>query len=136
MGSVRRRLSSHGPWVVCSCAPRARARRVRRRSPCTDAGGSPPDAPADSLRVLASPPGGLVRCTPFLALVIAAGCARPPRAAAPPQTGLLGPSSQPVLLPPRQFEAEGPRTDVPWRAVGPGAATPLSPDVACNTPNP
>src|SRR6266853_467922 len=37
MGSVRRRLSSHGPWVVCSCAPRARARRVRRRSPCTDA---------------------------------------------------------------------------------------------------
>src|SRR2546426_8367146 len=39
-----------------------------------------------------------VRCTPLLALALAAACARPPRAAAPPQIGLLGPSSQPVLL--------------------------------------
>src|SRR5882762_649229 len=92
------------------CSRPARARRGRRRSPCTDAGGSPPDAPADSLRVLASPPGGLVRCTPFLALVIAAGCARPPRAAAPRQPGLFGPSSQPVLLPPLLSDPDVPRT--------------------------
>src|SRR5207247_1743937 len=56
--------------------------------------------------------------------------------AAPPQIGLLGPSSQPVLLPPRQFEAEVPRTDAQWRAVGREAATLLSQYVAINTTNP
>jgi len=72
----------------------------------------------------------------LLALALAAACARPPRAAAPPQIGLLGPSSQPVLLPPRLFEADVPRTDAQWRAVGREAATLLSQYVAINTTNP
>src|SRR3989441_5511776 len=63
-------------------------------------------------------------------------CARPPRAAAPPQPGLFGPSSQPVLLPPRQFEPDVPRTDAQWRAVGREAAALLSQYVAINTTNP
>src|SRR5256885_5154110 len=79
---------------------------------------------------------GLVRCTPFLALVIVAGCARPPRVAAPAQPGLFGPASQPVLLPPRLVEADVPRTDAQWRAVGREAATLLSQYVAINTTNP
>ncbi len=77
-----------------------------------------------------------MRCTPLLVLVIVAGCARPPRAAAPPQTGLFGPSSQQVLLPPRQFEPDVPRTDAQWRAVGREAAALLSQYVAINTTNP
>ena len=77
-----------------------------------------------------------MRCTPFLALVIAAGCARPPRAAAPRQPGLFGPSSQPVLLPPRLSEPDVPRTDAQWRAVGREAAALLSQYVAINTTNP
>src|SRR5256885_12084191 len=73
---------------------------------------------------------------PLVALALVVACARPPRAAALPQIGLLGPSSQPVLLPPRQFEAEVPRTDAQWRAVGREAATLLSQYVAINTTNP
>jgi acetylornithine deacetylase/succinyl-diaminopimelate desuccinylase-like protein len=77
-----------------------------------------------------------LRAVPVLALVLAAACARPPRAAAPPQPGLFGPSSQPVLLPPRQFEPDVPRTDAQWRAVGREAAALLSQYVAINTTNP
>jgi acetylornithine deacetylase/succinyl-diaminopimelate desuccinylase-like protein len=77
-----------------------------------------------------------LRFVPLVALALGLACARPPRAAAPPQTGLLGPSSQPVLLPPRQLEAEVPRTDPQWRAVGREAATLLSQYVAINTTNP
>src|SRR5436309_8089189 len=80
--------------------------------------------------------GGSVRLVPLLALAMGAACARPPRAAAPPQPGLFGPSSQPVLLPPRQFEPDVPRTDAQWRAVGREAAALLSQYVAINTTNP
>src|SRR5881392_471618 len=80
--------------------------------------------------------GGSVRLVPLLALAMGAACARPPRAAAPPQPGLFGPSSQPVLLPPRQFEPDVPRTDAQWRAVGREAADLLSQYVAINTTNP
>jgi len=77
-----------------------------------------------------------LRFAPLLALVLVVACARPPRAAAPPQPGLFGPSSQPVLLPPRQFEPDVPRTDAQWRAVGREAAALLSQYVAINTTNP
>src|SRR5437867_1063410 len=80
--------------------------------------------------------GGSVRLVPLLALAMGAACARPPRAAAPPQPGLFGPSSRPVLLPPRQFEPDVPRTDAQWRAVGREAADLLSQYVAINTTNP
>src|SRR5438876_966382 len=80
--------------------------------------------------------GGSVRLVPLLALAMGAACARPPRAAAPPRPGLFGPSSQPVLLPPRQFEPDVPRTDAQWRAVGREAAPLLSQYVAINTTNP
>src|SRR5438874_450462 len=80
--------------------------------------------------------GGSVRLVPLLALALVVACARPPRAAAPPQPGLFGPSSQPVLLPPRQFEPDVPRTDAQWRAVGREAAALLSQYVAINTTNP
>src|SRR5256884_2438553 len=80
--------------------------------------------------------GGSVRLVPLLALAMGAACARPPPAAAPPQPGLFGPSSQPVLLPPRQFEPDVPRTDAQWRAVGREAAALLSQYVAINTTNP
>src|SRR5437667_136911 len=80
--------------------------------------------------------GGSVRLVPLLALAMGAACARPPRAAAPPQPGLFGPSSQPVLLPPRQFEPDVPRTNAQWRAVGREAAALLSQYVAINTTNP
>ena len=77
-----------------------------------------------------------MRCTPLLALVLAAACARPHRAAAPAQPGLFGPSSQPLLLPPRQFEPDVPRTDAQWRAVGREATALLSQYIAINTTNP
>jgi len=77
-----------------------------------------------------------LRFVPILALVLGAACARPPRASAPPQPGLFGPSSQPVLLPPRQFEPDVPHTDAQWRAVGREAAALLSQYVAINTTNP
>ncbi len=77
-----------------------------------------------------------MRFAPLLALALVVACARPPRAAAPPQPGLFGPSSQPVLLPPRQFEPDVPRTDAQWRAVGREAAALLSQYVAINTTNP
>src|SRR5438046_6230614 len=80
--------------------------------------------------------GGSVRLVPLLALAMGAACARPPRAAAPPQPGLFGPSSQPVLLPPRQFEPDVPRTDAQWRAVGRQATALLSQYVAINSTNP
>src|SRR5437870_10071732 len=80
--------------------------------------------------------GGSLRVALLLALALAAACAHPPRAAAPPQPGLFGPSSQPVLLPPRQFEPDVPRTDAQWRAVGREAADLLSQYVAINTTNP
>jgi acetylornithine deacetylase/succinyl-diaminopimelate desuccinylase-like protein len=69
-------------------------------------------------------------------LVLAAACARPHRAAAPAQPGLFGPSSQPLLLPPRQFEPDVPRTDAQWRAVGREATALLSQYIAINTTNP
>jgi len=77
-----------------------------------------------------------LRFAPLVALALVVACARPPRAAAPPQPGLFGPSSQPVLLPPRQFEPDVPRTDAQWRAVGREAAALLSQYVAINTTNP
>jgi acetylornithine deacetylase/succinyl-diaminopimelate desuccinylase-like protein len=79
-----------------------------------------------------------VRCTPLLALVLAAACARPPHAAVPPPTqpGLFGPSTQPVVLPPRQFEPEVPHTDAQWRAAGHEAAALLSQYITINTTNP
>ncbi len=77
-----------------------------------------------------------MRLVPLLALAMGAACARPPRAAAPPQPGLFGPSSQPVLLPPRQFEPDVPRTDAQWHALGREAADLLSQYVAINTTNP
>jgi len=77
-----------------------------------------------------------VRCTPLLALALTAACARPPRAIAPPQPGLFGPSSQPVRLPPRFGETGVPRTDADWRAVGREAAALLSQYIAINTTNP
>jgi acetylornithine deacetylase/succinyl-diaminopimelate desuccinylase-like protein len=77
-----------------------------------------------------------VRRTPLLALVVAAACARPPQAIAPAQPGLFGPSTQPVLLPPRFGEPGLPRTDAEWRGVGREAAALLSQYVAINTTNP
>ncbi len=77
-----------------------------------------------------------MRFVPLLALLLGVGCARPRRAVAPPQPGLFGPSSQPVLLPPRQFEPDVPRTDAQWRAVGREAAALLAQYVAINTTNP
>jgi acetylornithine deacetylase/succinyl-diaminopimelate desuccinylase-like protein len=76
-----------------------------------------------------------VRCTPLLVLVVAAACTRP-QTPAPPQPGLLGPSSQPVVLPPRLFEPEVPHTDAQWRTVGREAAALLSQYIAINTTNP
>ena len=74
---------------------------------------------------------------PPLALLFAVSCAHSPRAAAPPaQPGLFGPSSQSVMLPPRQFEPEVPRTDAQWRNVGHEAAALLSQYIAINTTNP
>src|SRR5207244_12909529 len=80
--------------------------------------------------------GGLVRRTSLLALLVAPVCARPPQAIAPPQPGLFGPSSHPVLLPPRFGEPGLPRTDAEWRGVGREAAALLSQYVAINPPNP
>ncbi|HEX9217367.1 MAG TPA: hypothetical protein VF864_10360, partial [Gemmatimonadales bacterium] len=50
------------------------------------------------------------------------GCARSRHLAQSPQPGLFGPSSKPVLLPPRTFEPEVPKTDEQWRALGREAA--------------
>src|SRR5438552_15054173 len=80
--------------------------------------------------------GGSVRLVPLLALAMGAAGAPPPRAASRPQPGLFGPSSQPVLLPPRQFGPDVPRTDAQWRAVGREAAALLSQYVAINTTSP
>ena len=77
-----------------------------------------------------------MRRTPLLALVVATACVRPHRAVTPPQPGLFGPSSQPVLLPPRFGEPGVPRTDADWRAAGREAAALLSQYVAINTTNP
>lgn len=79
-----------------------------------------------------------MRLVPLLALAAGAGaaCARPPRAVAPPQPGLFGPSSQPVLLPPRLYGSDVPRSDAEWRAVGREAASLLSQYIAINTTNP
>ena len=76
-----------------------------------------------------------MRFVPLFALALVVACAHPPRAAAP-QPGLFGPSSQPVLLPPRRFEPDVPRTDAEWRAVGREATALLSQYVAINTTNP
>ncbi len=76
-----------------------------------------------------------MRFVPLFAMALVVACARPPRAAAP-QPGLFGPSSQPVLLPPRRFEPDVPRTDAEWRAVGREATALLSQYVAINTTNP
>ncbi|HET7295830.1 MAG TPA: M20/M25/M40 family metallo-hydrolase, partial [Gemmatimonadales bacterium] len=77
-----------------------------------------------------------MRLASLLALTVAAGCARAPHPAALPQPGLMGPSSQPVLLPPRLYEPDVPRTDAQWRVVGREAAALLSQYVAINTTNP
>lgn len=71
-----------------------------------------------------------------LALVVWAGCTRHPRAGVPPQPGLVGPSSQPVFLPPRVIVPDVPRTDAQWRVVGREAAGLLSQYIAINTTNP
>ena len=76
-----------------------------------------------------------MRCSLFLVSLLAVACARPPQAIAP-QPGLLGPSSQPVFLPPRFGEPVVPRSDAEWRAVGREAAALLSQYVAINTTNP
>jgi acetylornithine deacetylase/succinyl-diaminopimelate desuccinylase-like protein len=76
-----------------------------------------------------------VRCSLFLVSLLAVACARPPQAIAP-QPGLLGPSSQPVFLPPRFGEPVVPRSGAEWRAVGREAAALLSQYVAINTTNP
>lgn len=76
-----------------------------------------------------------MRCTPLLGLVLAAACARPPQAIAP-QPGLIGPSSQPVFLPPRFGEPVVPHNEAEWAAVGREAAALLSQYVALNTTNP
>ncbi len=67
--------------------------------------------------------------------LLLAACARP-RQLAQPQPGLFGPSAKPGLLPPRVPEAEAPRTDEQWRALGREAAALLSQYVAINTTNP
>jgi len=77
-----------------------------------------------------------VRVVSVLALVVGVGCARHPRAGVPPQPGLVGPSSQPVLLPPRELVRDVPRTDAQWRVVGREAAGLLSQYIAINTTNP
>jgi len=48
----------------------------------------------------------------------------------------MGPSSQPVLLPPQLFRAAVPKSDAEWRAAGQEAATLLSRYIAINTTNP
>jgi acetylornithine deacetylase/succinyl-diaminopimelate desuccinylase-like protein len=78
----------------------------------------------------------MVRLVSLLALTLAAGCAHSRRAVTPPQPGLFGSSSQPVLLPPRLVQPEVPRTEAQWRTVGREAATLLSQYVAINTTNP
>lgn len=78
----------------------------------------------------------MARCACLVALAVVAGCVRPPRAAPPTQPGLFGPSSQPVLLPPRMYEPDVPRTDAQWRVVGHEASTLLSQYITINTTNP
>ena len=63
-------------------------------------------------------------------------CARPPRPAGAPAPGLFGPSSQPVLLPPRLVAAGVPHTEEAWRTAGREAASLLSQYIAINTTNP
>ena len=65
-----------------------------------------------------------------LCLLLFAGCVRHP----PPS--LIGPSSQPVFLPPQLFRETVPKGDAEWRAVGQEAATLLSQYIAINTTNP
>jgi acetylornithine deacetylase/succinyl-diaminopimelate desuccinylase-like protein len=65
-----------------------------------------------------------------LACVLLLGCAR---RSGPP---LMGPSSRPVMLPPRLFREAVPRTEEEWRAAGREAATLLSQYLAINTTNP
>jgi len=77
-----------------------------------------------------------VRVMSLLALVVCIGCTRPPRGAVPPQPGLIGPSSRPVLVPPAEVIREVPRTDAQWRVVGREAAGLLSQYIAINTTNP
>jgi acetylornithine deacetylase/succinyl-diaminopimelate desuccinylase-like protein len=77
-----------------------------------------------------------VRVVSALVLIGWVACTHPPRAAVPPQPGLVGPSSQPVLLPPRVFTPDVPRTDAQWRVVGREAAGLLSQYIAINTTNP
>src|SRR5438876_1887799 len=72
----------------------------------------------------------------LLALVVCIGCTRPPRGAVPPQPGLIGPSSRPVLVPPAEVIREVPRTDAQWRVVGREAAGLLSQYIAINTTTP
>ncbi|PYO80550.1 MAG: hypothetical protein DMD67_00305 [Gemmatimonadetes bacterium] len=77
-----------------------------------------------------------MRVMSLLALVVCIGCTRPPRGAVPPQPGLIGPSSRPVLVPPAEVIREVPRTDAQWRVVGREAAGLLSQYIAINTTNP
>src|SRR5207249_4629062 len=58
------------------------------------------------------------------------GCARHPR------PSLMGPSSQPVLLPPQLFREGVPKSEEEWQAAGREAATLLSQYIAINTTNP
>ena len=77
-----------------------------------------------------------MRVVSVLALVVCIGCTRPPRGAVPPQPGLVGPSSRPVLIPPAEVIREVPRTDAQWAVVGREAAGLLSQYIAINTTNP
>ncbi len=77
-----------------------------------------------------------MRVVSVLALVVCIGCTRPPRGAVPPQPGLVGPSSRPVLIPPAEIIREVPRTDAQWAVVGREAARLLSLYIAINTTNP
>src|SRR5207249_1600765 len=48
----------------------------------------------------------------------------------------MGPSSQPVLLPPQLFREGVPKSEEEWQAAGREAATLLSQYIAINTTNP
>ncbi len=65
-----------------------------------------------------------------LSCLVVAGCARAPR------PSLMGPSSQPVMLPPQLVRETVPRTTEEWRDAGREAASLLSQYLAINTTNP
>ena len=65
-----------------------------------------------------------------LSCLLLAACTRNPR------PSLIGPSSQPVILPPQLFHTAVPKSDEEWRTAGREAASLLSQYLAINTTNP